>query len=80
MMDKKSFSAVVVSIFVFTAYSYYLQVKYPDYYAGQMLEQQVAEQNKVEVQPPVANTSNRNSDKEDSKKVDQVLKTKDNQT
>ncbi len=46
MMDKKSFGAVVLSIFVFTAYSYYLQVKYPDYYAGKAVES-VAEENNV---------------------------------
>ena len=48
MMDKKSFGAVVLSIFAFSAYSYYLQLKYPEYYAGQV-EQTVAEDNNVSV-------------------------------
>ena len=54
MMDKKSFGAVVLSIFVFTAYSYYLQVKYPDYYAGKAVESVAAENN---VTPIVEKTS-----------------------
>ena len=38
MMDKKSFGAIILSIFAFTAYSYYLQTKYPEYYAGKVAE------------------------------------------
>ena len=49
MMDKKSFGAVVISIFAFTAYSYYLQLKYPEYYAGQM-QKTVAEDNNVKTE------------------------------